>query len=249
MEKTISYLSKLINSYSSKIIGSNYQKSKWLLDPARPLPNDFVRQSLERETFNRTNMESILHHEDDIFLMKQRPPIDMRKPYRVLCLDGGGVRGILTLKLLQRISKKHPNFMDQVDFICGTSAGGILALLLASDYTIDECLEIYSFAIPHIFSYNRWRAMNPFNAKYCDIPKREIMQYYFKDKTFGDLKRTCAVVAFRLDGRKSHTHSFFDKEGDRQIFYILQVHFSFVIIAFLASHLASISFFNIFVLF
>jgi len=42
------------------------------------------------------------------------------------------------------------------------------------------------------------------------------MQFYFGNLRFGDLKRTAAVVAFRLDGTKSHTHSFFgQKEGWR----------------------------------
>lgn len=214
MEKLLSYFSKLTNPHLSKLVGAKLTKhTSWQLDLKRPLPNDFVMQSIERETYNRTNMESIIYHEDDLYLEKERAPIDMRKPYRILCLDGGGVRGILTLKLLQRITKKHPDFLDHVDFICGTSAGGILALLLAAGYDVDECVDIYSFAIPYIFSYDAWRVANPFNAKYSDIPKREIMQYYFKDKTFGDLKRNCAVVAFRLDGRKSQTHTFFNKEG------------------------------------
>lgn len=30
-----------------------------------------------------------------------------------------------------------------------------------------------------------------------------------------DLKKTCAIVAFSLDGRRSKTHSFFNKEGWR----------------------------------
>ena len=39
------------------------------------------------------------------------------------------------------------------------------------------------------------------------------MRHYFQDRDMVDLKKTCAVVAFRLDGRKSKTHSFFDKDG------------------------------------
>lgn len=47
--------------------------------------------------------------------------------------------------------------MDEVDFVCGTSAGGILALLLASGYTPSACNDIYKFAAPHIFGHNPWR--------------------------------------------------------------------------------------------
>jgi hypothetical protein len=41
------------------------------------------------------------------------------------------------------------------------------------------------------------------------------MQHFFGERKMVDLEKTCTVVAFRLDGRKSDTHSFFNKEGWR----------------------------------
>jgi patatin-like phospholipase/acyl hydrolase len=87
--------------------------------------------------------------------------------------------------------------------------------MLASGYTPDECDDIYSFAAPHIFAHNPWRVINPKRAKYSDKAKQELMQHYFGDRRMGDLKKTTAIVAFRLDGRKSNTHTFFHKEGWR----------------------------------
>ncbi|MFM7550941.1 MAG: patatin-like phospholipase family protein [Cyanobacteriota bacterium] len=61
-------------------------------------------------------------------------------PKRVLALDGGGVRGILTLGFLERIEwllrQRHggdPAFRlcDYFDLIAGTSTGSIIAALLA----------------------------------------------------------------------------------------------------------------------
>ena len=95
------------------------------------------------------------------------------------------------------------------------SAGGILSLLLATGYTPAECDDIYMFAAPHIFGHQPWRVINPWRAKYSDKNKQEIFQHYFGDRTMIDLKKTALVVAFRLDGRKSTTHSFFNKEGWR----------------------------------
>ena len=119
------------------------------------------------------------------------------------------------MTLLKRICAHNPKFLDNVDFICGTSAGGLLALLLASGYSPEECDEIYGFSAPHIFGHNPSRAINPFRSKYSDKAKQEIMQYYYGGRTMGDLQKTCAVIAFRLDGRKSHTHMMFNKEGWR----------------------------------
>jgi len=140
---------------------------------------------------------------------------DSRRPYRILCLDGGGIRGVLTTSLLVRIVRHNPKFLESIDLIAGTSAGGILALLLASGYSAKECDEIYSFAAPHIFLFNPWRAINPFRSKYSDKSKQEIFEYYFGNRKMCDLKTNAAVVSFRLDGRKSSTHSFFNKEGWR----------------------------------
>lgn len=141
--------------------------------------------------------------------------LDLRRPYRILCLDGGGLRGCLTSVILRRIVEHNPQFMNQVDFICGTSAGGILSLMLASGYSPKQSEELFSWAGSYIFKPNPWRALNPFKAKYCDRDKEEIFREYFGERTMGDLDKTAAVIAFRVDGRKSTTHSFFNKEGWR----------------------------------
>ena len=67
------------------------------------------------------------------------------RPLRILTLDGGGVRGlsgVLILKFLmmrlkfeeeKRTGKKLPDYPEPwkyFDLICGTSTGGLLALML-----------------------------------------------------------------------------------------------------------------------
>lgn len=41
------------------------------------------------------------------------------------------------------------------------------------------------------------------------------MKHYFGDRNMTDLEKICSVIAFRLDGRKSYTHSFFNRDGWR----------------------------------
>ena len=99
---------------------------------------------------------------------------DSRRPYRILCVDGGGVKGVLTTALLVRLQRHNPKFLDSIDLIVGTSAGGILSLMLASGYSAQDCDDIYSFALPHIFAFNPWRTLNPFRVRL-----RYVLQYLF----------------------------------------------------------------------
>jgi patatin-like phospholipase/acyl hydrolase len=70
---------------------------------------------------------------------------ESNEPLRILSLDGGGVRGISSLYILKgmmaqmrRIKKAEnqneevttPRPCDVFDLICGTSTGGLIALLL-----------------------------------------------------------------------------------------------------------------------
>lgn len=67
-------------------------------------------------------------------------------PKRILSLDGGGLRGVLTLGMLREIEKhlraKHgdPNLRlgDYFDLIAGTSTGAIIAAALSLGMTVDE---------------------------------------------------------------------------------------------------------------
>ena len=50
---------------------------------------------------------------------------------RILCLDGGGVRGLMQIEMLRQIEQRTGKRITELfDWIVGTSTGGILALAL-----------------------------------------------------------------------------------------------------------------------
>ena len=59
-------------------------------------------------------------------------PKKVRKKDTVLCLDGGGIRGLILAQILEAIEKAAGvRIADLFDWITGTSTGGILALAVA----------------------------------------------------------------------------------------------------------------------
>src|ERR1700677_1623916 len=62
------------------------------------------------------------------------------KRFIMLSCDGGGVRGLITAKLLQTLD---PAFLQSVSLFAGTSTGSIIALGLAAGVPIDQIVAIY----------------------------------------------------------------------------------------------------------
>lgn len=72
-------------------------------------------------------------------LLKYKKTEQERKPYsfsvnegsRILFLDGGGMRGLIQIEILEQLEKKTGRKITELfDWIVGTSTGGIVALAL-----------------------------------------------------------------------------------------------------------------------
>jgi uncharacterized protein len=85
-------------------------------------------------------------------------------PKRLLALDGGGVRGALTVAFLERmeslLSKHHGKEIrlgEYFDFVGGTSTGAIIAGALALGYRTGQVKDFYLRLAPFAFKGSRWR--------------------------------------------------------------------------------------------
>ena len=73
------------------------------------------------------------------------PPTTTARGVRVLSLDGGGVRGLVIIRLLREIERLTGRpIADSFDLIVGTSSGGILALGLTARMSLDEMESVFS---------------------------------------------------------------------------------------------------------
>jgi len=82
------------------------------------------------------------------------------RPFRVLSLDGGGVRGLYTASLLYQLcvrsgstsqSSAGCDFGAQFDLIVGTSTGSIVATALAAGAPLTDVIELYKTKSRAIF--------------------------------------------------------------------------------------------------
>ncbi|KAF2194727.1 FabD/lysophospholipase-like protein [Zopfia rhizophila CBS 207.26] len=65
---------------------------------------------------------------------------------RILCLDGGGIRGVMPLTFLQHMERELYQLgcplRDFFDYVCGTSAGGLIAIgLFLMEWSPHECMD------------------------------------------------------------------------------------------------------------
>lgn len=130
-------------------------------------------------------------------------------PKRILALDGGGVRGILTLGYLERIEEilraRHGESKDfrlshYFDLIAGTSTGAIIAACLAKGMQVGKVRELYEDLAASVFKRSLFR-LGILRARYGAKRLRQILKEVFQNNTMGSLsvQTGLLVVAKRLD--------------------------------------------------
>lgn len=83
------------------------------------------------------------------------------RPYRVLSLDGGGMRGIYTAAFLARLTDQFARIRTEAaldlgrgfDLITGTSTGAIVGCALAIGRPMAEVVSLYREHGPKIFPH------------------------------------------------------------------------------------------------
>lgn len=129
-------------------------------------------------------------------------------PKRMLALDGGGIRGAITLGYLVYIEKllrqryNNPNLLlcEYFDLIGGTSTGAIIATGLASGMSATELANIYQKIGGKIFS-EKTSIFNRLSAKFKSDALQEELANILGDATLGSdtVKTGLCIITKRAD--------------------------------------------------
>jgi predicted acylesterase/phospholipase RssA len=125
---------------------------------------------------------------------------------KLLALDGGGIRGILSLGILDHIEAQlravHGNddlvLADFFDYIAGTSTGAIIATLLSKGLSVEEIRDKYKSLGGKVFKLDPRRLLVSLHAS---APLLRELHEMLGDATLGDpeLRTLLLVVMHRAD--------------------------------------------------
>jgi hypothetical protein len=76
---------------------------------------------------------------------------DIGSPYRILAFCGGGIRGLLSAGILERLAKKSPRIVSETDLLAGTSVGASIISLLLANVSPAQVYHYYSTSVPGFF--------------------------------------------------------------------------------------------------
>ncbi len=132
---------------------------------------------------------------------------------KVLCIDGGGIRGLIPALVLAEIERRTGRrIAEMVDFVAGTSTGGILACALTRPgadgrprFSAEELAGIYVEEGPRIF--HRSLLKRVFSAggwideRYEDDGLERALERYLGDAMLSDCLKPIFVTAYDIHDR------------------------------------------------
>src|SRR5271166_6758191 len=134
--------------------------------------------------------------------MGYRDRLRAEGPRKLLALDAGGIRGVLTVEILAAIEEilraklgKDAVLADYFDYIAGTSTGAVIAAGLSRGMPVSEIRAVYHQHGKEMF--DRAFILDRYRFKFDSTRLQQLLQKTFGEKTiFGDddLKTLLMVV-------------------------------------------------------
>jgi patatin-like phospholipase/acyl hydrolase len=146
--------------------------------------------------------------------------------FRILAIDGGGIRGIipgqilviLEKKLQERTGNPDTKIADYFDFVAGTSTGGILSCILTCPeekdgqvrprFSAQEAVDLYLQKGGEIFSVGFWQRLRTsgglLDEKFSANALESNLKAYLQDLQLSQLLRPCLITSYDIERGQPH---------------------------------------------
>lgn len=153
------------------------------------------------------------------------PTTTMARTWRILSIDGGGIRGIIPAVLLEQMEYGTGKQIAEIfDFIVGTSSGAITALALSAPetstvarYRADDLVDLYIKQGPKIFQRIPFMEVSEWafgGAKHDARTLEKILDIYFGATKLGDALTNVMVPTYCLETREPRFFKSWNKQDD-----------------------------------
>jgi patatin-like phospholipase/acyl hydrolase len=142
----------------------------------------------------------------------------MNKPFKILSIDGGGIKGLYSSTVLEHLEKKYQgSCSDYFDMLCGTSTGGLIALGLSLKIPASEMSKIYSEHGKDIFpKQNKIIGLlrqTFWKGKFKDDPLKKVLNEVFKENTIANSNNLLCIPSYSFTDARPWIFKYDHKEG------------------------------------
>ncbi|KAL6055114.1 Phospholipase, patatin family protein [Balamuthia mandrillaris] len=122
--------------------------------------------------------------------------------FRILSLDGGGLRAIMEAVLLTRLVRIFPDLMERIDLFAGVSGGSIVASALATGHSPEYVVEMFYLFGPFGFKRKASTAGQWFSIRQAKFGNEALAaggDEFYHNLTLKQVPRNILITSFCLD--------------------------------------------------
>lgn len=146
--------------------------------------------------------------------------------YKVLSIDGGGIRGLIPVRILERLESHHPGFVKEFDLFAGSSTGAVLAGGFAFGLEARFMRQMYQGFGAQVFTDSIWDDIRDLKyilgADYQVENFKSLLEQVIGDAKLGQLRKKVLIATFDLKDEQRDPprwkpkffHNFPNSKGD-----------------------------------
>jgi len=146
--------------------------------------------------------------------------------YKVLSIDGGGIRGLIPVRILERLENHHPGIVQEFDLFAGSSTGAVLAGGFAFGLEARFLRQMYQGFGAEVFTDSLWDDIRDLKyvlgADYSINNIKGLLKRVIGDTKLGQLSKKVLIATFDLKDetrdpprwKPKFFHNYPDSKGD-----------------------------------